>query len=156
MIAFVKRHWISLGLLVICTFVGVFSLIRQSPIDIWRIDYEFALENQSKLPEIARADTVFQFDGIVCRNYTGSISDTLVAAGIKRHEMQVYLPRPSKERAIRIGFEVFPTEHITINNQRFRETQRTKRDLLSWILVGLFLGMIAEFLLALKKNPSTR
>lgn len=151
MIVFFQKHWVSLGLFVVCAIIGTVTLIRRTPIDIWRIDYEYHVENRSTLPRIAVSDTVFRYKGVVCRNYTGSISDTLRNIGIGRHEMQVYLKRPSKEQAMRIGKEVFPSENITIINQRFRETQRSKRGLLNWILVGFFLGTVAEFIIALKK-----
>ena len=155
MIKFLKRHWISIGLLVISSIIGLVVLIKETPVDIWRIEYEFDTSFETKLPNYAQVDTVFQFKKIICRNLTSSISDTLIDAGIRRHELKVYVPRPSKVIALGIGEDLFPSEDVGIINLRFQETQRNKRGLLNWLLFGFFLGMIVEFVLALKKKPST-
>lgn len=154
MIKFLKRHWISISLLIISSIVGLVVLIKETPVDIWRIEYEFNADNQSELPNFNQADTVIQFKGIVCRNLSSSISDTLIDNGIRRQEIKVYVPKPSKLIAYGIGDELLSSEHIKIINHRFQETQRKKRGLLNWILFGFFLGMVIEFVIALKKDPT--
>ena len=153
MIKFLKRHWISIGLLVISSIIGLAVLIKETPVDIWRIEYEFNAENESELPRFAQSDTVIQFKGIVCRNLSSSISDTLIDEGIRRQELKIYVPRPSKEIALGFGEDLFQSDEIRIINHRFQETQQKKRGLLNWILFGFFLGMVVEFAIALKKKP---
>lgn len=155
MIKFLKRHWISIGLLITSSVIGFAVLIKETPVDIWRIEYEFNADYESELPEFSQSDTVIQFRGIVCRNLSSSISDTLINEGIRRQELKIYLPRPSKEIALGFGEDLFQSEEIRIINHRFQETQRNKRGLLNWVLFGFFLGMVVEFTIALKKKPRT-
>lgn len=154
MIAFLRKHWVSLGLLFLSGTIGLVQLFQQTPIDIWRIEYEFKTTNQSTVPEFVLKDTVFEFKGIVCRNYTGSISDTLNDPTIRRHELKIYLEHPSTRKQVAdFRDEVLKSEQIKGLNVRFRETQRTKKILLYWILIGFFAGMVVEFIGRLKKQP---
>ena len=156
MIKFLKRHWISIGLLVISSIIGLVVLIKESQVDIYRIEYEFKTDVKSQLPNYAQVDTVFQFRNIVCRNLSSSKSDTLIDEGVRRHEMKVFVPQPSNEVSVKIGEDLLlSSEHIKIINHRFQETQRKKRGLLYWILFGFFLGIVVEFVIALKKKPSS-
>lgn len=154
MIAILKRHIVSIGLLVLTSIIGFFVFMKVSPLDIWRIEYEFDARVESELPDFAKTDTVFQFDNIICRNITGSIADTLVEEGIRRHELKVYLRQPSEEKVIELGEGLLTSPKVHAINHRFRETQRDKQGFLYWVLFGFFLGIVVEFILALKKKPS--
>lgn len=146
----------SIILLIISSIVGLVVLIKETPVDIWRIEYEFDADVQSELPKFAKSDTVIEFNNIICRNLSSSISDTLIDEGIRRQELKIYVPRPSKEIALKFGEDLFQSdEEIRIINHRFQETQRNKRGLLNWILFGFFLGIVVEFVIALKKKPRT-
>lgn len=153
MIKFLKRHWISISLLIISSIIGFVVLMRETPVDIWRIEYEFNADFESELPPLAKADTVIEYRNIICRNLSSSISDTLINKGIRRQELKIYVPRPSKEIAMGFGEDLFESEEIRIINHRFQETQRNKRGLLNWVLFGFFLGIVVEFIIALKKKP---
>lgn len=155
MIALLKRHWISISLLIITSFIGLIMFLNVSAIDIWLVDYEFKAESASQLKDFQKVDTVFQYNGIVCRNFTSSVSDTLIDEGIRRHELKVYYSHPSQVGIIKFSDEVLASEDVRIVSRRFRETQRKKRDSLYWLLFGFFLGMVAEFIIRLKKKPST-
>lgn len=155
MIALLKRHWISISLLVVTSIIGLVVVLNDSPIDIWLIDYEFNTEAESELTDFEKVDTVFQFNGVVCRNFTSSVADTLVDEGIRRHELKVYYTHPSKDKITQFSDEVLASNEVQIVNHRFRETQRKKRAFLYWVLFGFFLGMVAEFMIALKKKPGT-
>ena len=155
MIVFLKRHIISIGLLILSSTVGLIVFMKVTPLDIWRIEYEFDSTLVSELPKFAQVDTVFQFKKNLCRNYTGSIADTLVDNGIRRYELKVYLPQPSEDRVIKLGKDLLSSPNIHVINHRFRETQRDKRGFLYWVLLGFFLGIVVEFVLSLKKNPRT-
>lgn len=156
MILFLKRHKVSIVLLIISSIIGLIALIKEKPVDIWRIEYEFNAAGESHTPKFCQADTVFEFNGIICRNYTSSIADTLIDGGVRRQELKIHVPRPSEQTALEIGNDLFKAENISILSNRFQETQRDKRGLLNWILFGFFLGMIVEFVIALKKKPSTK
>ncbi|PHR37179.1 MAG: hypothetical protein COA38_00375 [Fluviicola sp.] len=155
MIAFLKRHRISIGLLVLTSIIGFVLFMKVSPLDIWLIEYEFDTRVESELPKFEKADTVFQFDDIMCRNYTSSIADTLIEEGIRRHELKVYLFQPSKEKVIELSDEILSSQNVRVLKHKFRETQKNKQVLLYWVLFGFFLGMVVEFIIALKKKPST-
>jgi len=155
MIVFLKRHRISLSLLILSTIVGFAVYMKVSPLDIWRVEYEFKTSEETKIQDFAQTDTVFQYNKIFCRNYTGSIADTLVENGIRRYELKVFLKPPSNKKVIQLADELLASEHVTVVNHRYRETQRDKRAILYWALFGFFLGMVAEFILALIKKPSS-
>lgn len=155
MIVFLKRHRISIGLLVLTSIIGFVLFMKVSPLDIWLIEYEFDTRVESELPTFEKTDTVFQYDGIVCRNYTSSIADTLTEEGIRRHELKVYLFQPSKEKVIELSDEILSSQNVRVLKHKFRETQKNKQVILYWVLFGFFLGMVVEFIIAFKKKSST-
>jgi hypothetical protein len=154
MIAFVKKHWISLGLLFVLALVGLVLVYRQTPMDSWRIEYVFDTRNTEKLPRIAQADTVFLVEGKLVRNYTGSIADTMRHLSVSRYEVKVNLPVPTtKQQVWEFGNRVLKSDYIKVKKVRFRETQRNKSMLLYCVLLGFFLGIVVEFIRRLKKDP---
>ena len=155
MIPLVKRHKISLALLILSSIMGVVLYLKESPIDMWLIEYEFDTEVESELPDFTKADTVFQYNDIFCRNFTASVGDTLVEKGIRRYELKLYLPQTSGLNEVDVSNEILVPPQIRIVKRQFRETQKNKQKLLYWVLFGLFLGMVAEFVIALKKKPSS-
>ena len=155
MIVFLRRHWISITLLILSSIIGLVMMLKGDPIDIWRVEYEFNTVHESKLLNYQKVDTVIQSNGIICRNFTGSIADTLQADGIRRHELKMYIPHPSHVQMIKRSDLLLRSPYVRIVNRRFRESQRNKRELLYWMLFGFFLGMVVEFVIALKKKPRT-
>ncbi|MDG1332153.1 MAG: hypothetical protein P8P74_07475 [Crocinitomicaceae bacterium] len=155
MIVFFKRHWISLSLLIVASIVGLVQYDREDPINISLIEYEFKSSDQDQLPDFTQADTVFKFEDVFCRNYIGSVGDTLKDEGIRRFELKLYMPRMSKIALIDMSRIIFDSSKIRVIKDQFIETQKNRQKLLYWILFGLFLGMLAEFLISLKRKPST-
>jgi hypothetical protein len=133
--------------------IGLFLYTKESEIDIWLIEYEFDTSSQSKIKDIEKADSVFQYNGIICRNFVNSIGDTLIEDGIRRHELKIYLPKESTISKTKLSEEILSLPFSRIIKYNFRETQKNKQKILYWALFGLFFGMIAEFIINLKKNP---
>lgn len=155
MIVFLKRHWISISLLIVASIVGFVQYQRETPIDIWLIEYEFETSVQNELPVFTQSDTVFQYENIFCRNYVASVGDTLVESGIRRFEMKLSFPPTSENEVKQKSQEILASPHIRIVQNQFRESQKNRHKLLYWMLFGLFLGMLVEFLISLKKKPGT-
>jgi hypothetical protein len=106
--------------------VGFAVYMKVSPLDVWRIEYEFKTSEESKIQDFAQVDTVFQHNKIFCRNYKGSIADTLVENGIRRYELKVFLKPPSNNSVIQLADELLASEYVTVVNHSYRETQRDK------------------------------
>lgn len=153
MIAFLKQHWISIGLFLISSIIGCVLFLKVAPLDIWLIEYEFETKVESELPEFEKVDTVFQFNNIVCRNYTSSIADTLTEDGIRRHELKVYLSPPSIDKVVEFSDDLLSSDKVHVLKHKFRERQRNKQVILYWALFGFFLGMVVELIISLKKIP---
>ena len=156
MIGLLKRHWISISLLVLASVIGLVQYTKETPIDIWLIEYEFETSAQDKLPDFTQSDTVFQQNDIFCRNYVASIGDTLVESGIRRFELKMYLPKTSNAKVVKVSDEILNSPNIKIVRRQFRETQKNRHKLLYWLIFGLFLVLVAEFIITLKKKPSSK
>ncbi len=141
MIDFLKRHKISLALLILGLTIGLFQFMKESAIDMWLIEYEFDSAVESEIKDIERADTVFQYKNIVCRNFVSSIGDTIQKKGIRRHELKIYLPQDLKISKTELSEEILSLPFTRIVKYQFRETQKNKQKILYWTLFGLFLGM---------------
>lgn len=146
---------LTISLLVISFGIGLVIYLKGSNLEIWRIEYEYAADDFSQLDKRIQTDTVFQFEAVFCRNFTTSISDTLIEQGIRRHELKVYLPQPGKSKATQLSRDLVESDNVRTITIRYQETERDKRMILYWILFGFFLGIVAEFVLALTKKPST-
>lgn len=155
MISMLKRHKYSISLLLVSFGIGLMVYLMGTNLEIWRIEYEYKAEDQDQLTDVTRVDTVFQSGNIFCRNFTTSRSDTMIDQGMRRHELKVYLPQPSKPKAEKLSANLIESDIVHTINIRYQETQRDKRMLLYWTLFGFFLGMVAEFIVALTKKPST-
>ena len=51
--------------------------------------------------------------------------------------------------------ERVPVDAVKIEEIRFWETQRSKRPLLGYVLLGFFLGLVFDLIISLRKQPST-
>jgi len=155
MIEFLKRHWISISLLILSSIIGFVQYLKETPIDIWLVQYEFESAVQNELPDFTQADTVFQFEEVFCRNFVTSIDDTMVESGVRRFELKLYIPQSLEVTVGDMSREVLSSPHIRIIKEQFRESQKNRHKLLYWVLFGLFLGMVAQFFISLKKKPSS-
>lgn len=156
MIQFLKKHVISLVLLFISGIVGIALVFLQTPKDSWIVEYVFDTKSTELLPSFAKADTVFLFEGILIRNYTSSIGDTLRSRSLSVYEIKVNIPAPStKERVLDVSSRILKNDLIEIKDVRYRETQRDKAVFLYCVLFGFFLGMVVEFVGRLKQHPNS-
>lgn len=155
MISMLKRHKYSVTLLLVSFVIGLTVFFAGTNLEIWRIEYEYKAEDFDELADFQQVDTVFRSKNIFCRNFTSSRSDTLINQGIRRHELKVYLPQPSKPKAEKLSTDLIESDVVNTVNIRYQETQRDKRMILYWTLFGFFLGMIVEFIVALTKKPSS-
>lgn len=155
MIALLKRHWISISLLMVSSAIGLIVWLIDSPVDIWLIEYEFKKESFSELENFEKADTVFLHNGVFCRNYRSSIADTLIDEGIRRHELKVCYVHPSQNKIVAFCDRLLTSPNVRVLNHRFIESRRNNSQFLYWVLAGFFLGMVVEFAITLKKNPRT-
>lgn len=155
MISFLKRHIFSVGLLILSLTIGLVIYLKETPIDMWLVEYEFETAAEDKLADFMKSDTVFQRENILYRNYVGSVGDTLTEEGIRRYELKLYLPQDKQHDATEISSEVLAAPTVRVVKSRFLETQKNRQKLLYWGLFGLFLGMVTEFLISLKKKPDS-
>jgi len=155
MLVFLKRHMITLSLLIASAIVGLVVYSKTNPVDVWLIEYEYKTEDLSHLHDFAKVDTVFLYDGFLCRNETGSIADTLVEQGIRRHELKIEIELPTKMAIQGLGDGLLTSKYVSVINHRFRGTRKDKRVILYWLLFGFLGGMVVEFVLAMIKKPSS-
>ena len=156
MIQFLKKHVISLALLFISGIVGTALVFLQTPKDSWIVEYGFDTKSTELLPSFAKADTVFLFEGILIRNYTSSIGDTLRSRSLSVYEIKVNISAPSTEKQVlEVAKRLLKNNEIEIKDVRYRETQRDKAVFLYCVLFGFFLGMVVEFVGHLKQNPNS-
>lgn len=135
--------------------VGLVIYLKTTPADVWLVEYEYQSKDLSKLQDFAQTDTVFLYKEVLCRNETGSIADTLVDEGIRRHELKIQHEQPSKEAVVVISDELLTSDYVTVINHRFRDTRKDKSVILYWILFGFLAGMMLEFILTLVKKPGS-
>lgn len=153
MTSFLKRHILSIALFILSLTIGLVIYLKEAPVDMWLVEYEFETAAEDKLADFMKSDTVFQHENILCRNYIGSIGDTLTKEGIRRYELKLYLHQDKQHDVKEISSEVLSTPTVRVIKNRFLETQKNRQKLLYWGLFGLFLGMVAEFLISLNKKP---
>ncbi|MFK7785030.1 MAG: hypothetical protein AB8B56_07935 [Crocinitomicaceae bacterium] len=155
MLVFLKRHIITLSLLIASAIVGFVVYSKTYPVDVWLIEYEYKTADLSKLQNFAQVDTVFLHKDLLCRNETGSIADTLVEQGIRRHELKIEMELPTKMAIQDLADALLTSDYVSVINHRSRGIRKDKRVILYWILFGFLGGMIVEFVLAMIKKPST-
>jgi hypothetical protein len=155
MLVFMKRHIVTLSLIIVSAVIGFVIYTKTEPVDVWLVEYEYQAEDRSYIQDFAQIDTVFLHNDVLCRNATSSIADTLIEEGIRRHELKVQLDRYTKISIEDFTNNLLSSEYVKVINPRYRGTRKDKRVILYWVLLGFLGGIAIELITAVVKKPST-
>ncbi|MCH2223925.1 MAG: hypothetical protein MK066_04080 [Crocinitomicaceae bacterium] len=151
-----RKYQLTLVFLVLGILTGSIFYFRQTPLDIWRVNYAYRSDQIDQLPDFAVKSTLFLHQDVLIRHCLSSYSDTSRAQGISRNEMKFSVNHPSNKENIRkTAVNLFSSEAIDIEEIRFWETQRSKRPLFGCILLGIFIGLVFDFIISFRKQPNT-
>jgi len=129
---------------------GVILYLTESPEATNWLVYEF--EMGTELPDHLSADTLIKEDKIFYRNATSSYADTLTQSNIKRHELKIYSDRCIPVSELKKQLKEL-SEGYNVSYQSSKCTSnKTFLTLFKYILIGLFLGSLIQFLLNLRKT----
>ncbi|MFT5858400.1 MAG: hypothetical protein ACI865_000487 [Flavobacteriaceae bacterium] len=155
MLKLVQKHKVSLILVLVGGLIGAVMYINEPTYAAWQITYEFDLESIDELPDFCATDTLFVYDEILVRSYSSAFGDTLRDEQIARQALKTYLePGLTREQARSFVEALFFGFDVDILRVSFSENQKNKRIILDMILLGLFLGMVVDFFLGMKKKPN--
>jgi hypothetical protein len=155
MIQILRKHILTIIFLLIGAIIGLIMYSRQEAVSIWYVQYQFHVDQGNEIPPTVSRDTLFEYQGVLFRNFTASKADTIRNIGIVRQELKVYGKEYQTKRDITLLANKALNEPSTsISNTILYETKRKKIMILHYLLIGFFLGMLVDFFISLKKKPS--
>lgn len=150
-----RKHILTLTLVTLGGIVGLTIYLSRPPIAIWYVIYQFNMADLGELEDVVKVDTLFLYEDVLLRNYTGSYADKDEAVGFKRQELKVYAdPNQTKDEVTKFAVRAIGAGKVSVFDTIFKEKQRKKRVILDMLLLGFFIGIVIEFIRSMQKKPS--
>ncbi|MFT5778961.1 MAG: hypothetical protein ACI837_001918 [Crocinitomicaceae bacterium] len=157
MIQILRKQLITIIFLLLGGIIGLVLYSKQKAVAIWYVQYQYRIDQGNDIAPTVSQDTLFKYNGILVRNFTASKADTVRNIGIIRQELKVYGTENQTELEITLlANKALNDPTTSIANTIFFETQRKKRVILYALLIGFFVGMIFDFIRAMKKKPNSK
>ena len=136
--------------------LGTYSFIKEPEYDIYRIEYELNTSDSLTLSRILSVDTLYRHEGLMIRNFTGSVADTNRTEGICRFELKVYAPYGTGVDVMMNDIRtLLDSEPVSVYNTRFDENIRSYHEPIAYFLSALLIAGVLRFSLSrFKKNGS--
>lgn len=132
----------------------ILYLIESPEATNWLV-YEY--EIGTELPDHLLADTLIKEDNIFFRNITSTYADTLKESNIKRHELKIYSDRCIPVTELKKKFNELSKGYNVSYVSSKCTSSKTFLTLFKYTLIGLFLGVLIQFLLSLSRTaPKTK
>lgn len=148
-----KNNLITLSLTFIGGLLGLIIYLNTPSVEIWYAQYEYLESDEKKLPVFFTTDTVSIKDDVTIRNFTSSISDTLKAEGIVRHELKLFKKSTNNKTITQITEDVLPDNTKVISTSKTAVTSN-KKIILYYFLFGFCLGLLGNIIFSRKKVKS--
>lgn len=158
MSAFIKKNFLIVLLTFLGCLFGIFYFFTQSPIYIFRAEYQYSAESKENLPSHLKKDTAFLFQNkIVVRNYKTSIADTLQKNGVFRGELKIQLTNKTdfKEK-IKISNKILSTNQAYIVRVKSESIAKQFHYIYYACFTGFFLGIVIQYFSSSNKPIPTK
>lgn len=138
--------------------LGIYSFIKEPEYDIYRVEYELNTSDSLKLSRILTVDTLYRHEGLMIRNFTGSVADTNRTEGIRRFELKVYAPQEIGPDVMMSIVKILLEDNpVAVYNTKYEASARSYHKAIAYVLAALLLTAVFGCLLPLfMKNGSIK
>ena len=153
MLGFIKKHSIILLLLLAGSIVGIISYYSTPQTYTYRLIYEYDSNDSEVLNPAFKSDTLVRSDELLMRFAKSSVADTMAAFGLKRSELKLYSDKYLDEDGLSKLFQQrIAKDKVRLIFTRKDGFSRSIISLMSYPMLGLFLGSLIHFLRTLRRK----